>query len=573
MATRPESLIYAVGDVPPLLTTVFLGLQQVALMAIYLVMVVIVVRASGAAPQVAESAVSLGLIAMGISAALQAVWKGPVGSGYLAPPVISAIYLPCSLLAVRAGGLPLVFGMTIVAGAFEAVLSRALHRMRLVFPPLVCGFIVAAVGVELGLIGVKQVLDVAGRRMVGSFDLHVGVAALTLVAMVGFSVWGRGMLRLLCSLAGITIGFAVAATVGLVTPAGVENILTAPLFALPGLGHIEYRFDAGLLVPFLLAGLAAGLRTIGVVTTCQRINDADWKRPDLRSIRGGVLADGIGCALGGLLGVVGMGSAPSLVGVSQASGATSRYIAFAVCGVCALLACLPKLAAVFLALPESVVGAGLMFTASFMIAGGIQIIAARDLDTRKTFVVGVSLLLGLSRAMFPAYYESLPVALQALTGSLLSVSMVSAIVLNLLFHIGVRRTARVVLEVAGEPVGDATLNDAIRRLAKTWHVDADVAELARTVAGRALHFIQDGHLADGPIATRLAFDEITFTIDIEYSGDLLGMPSQRPVSDENLVEEQPFVTGLSGFLVGLYADRVRATSNDGKCRISLIFDA
>lgn len=44
MAARSESLIYAVDDVPPLLTTVFLGLQQVALMAIYLVMVVIVVR-------------------------------------------------------------------------------------------------------------------------------------------------------------------------------------------------------------------------------------------------------------------------------------------------------------------------------------------------------------------------------------------------------------------------------------------------------------------------------------------------------------------------------------------------
>src|SRR6266581_4291538 len=104
MARRPDALIYAVGESPPPGTTLVLGLQQVALMAIYLVMVVIVVRHAGASPALAQSAVSLGLIAMGISAGLQALWKGPVGSGYLAPPVISAIYLSPSLLAVKAGG-------------------------------------------------------------------------------------------------------------------------------------------------------------------------------------------------------------------------------------------------------------------------------------------------------------------------------------------------------------------------------------------------------------------------------------------------------------------------------------
>jgi NCS2 family nucleobase:cation symporter-2 len=256
-------------------------------------------------------------------------------------------------------------------------------------------------GLELGLIGIKQLLDVGSHETAGRFDLHVAVAALTLLTMIGLAVSGRGMLRLLCSLVGVAVGFAVAGLTGLVGDAAIAPIVEAPAIALPGLGHIGYAWDAGLVVPFVLAGLAAGLRTVGVVTTCQRINDVEWKRPDLRSIQGGVLADGIGCAVGGLLGVPGMGSAPSLVGVAQASGATSRVIAFEVTGLCLVLACTPKLAAVFLALPEAVVGAGLVFTASFMIAGGIQIIAARELDARKTFVIGMALLLGLSRTMFP----------------------------------------------------------------------------------------------------------------------------------------------------------------------------
>ena len=43
-------------------------------------------------------------------------------------------------------------------------------------------------------------------------------------------------------------------------------------------------FAPDLVPAFMIAAVAAMLRTVGVVTTCQKINDADWKRPDpLRS--------------------------------------------------------------------------------------------------------------------------------------------------------------------------------------------------------------------------------------------------------------------------------------------------
>lgn len=88
---RPDSLTYAAEDVPPPAKLVLLGLQQTLVVAMYLVMVAIVVRAAGAPAAVAQSAVSLGMLALAVSAVLQALWKGPVGLGYLAPSVISAV--------------------------------------------------------------------------------------------------------------------------------------------------------------------------------------------------------------------------------------------------------------------------------------------------------------------------------------------------------------------------------------------------------------------------------------------------------------------------------------------------
>src|SRR5262245_43461375 len=108
---RPEGLIYGVDDIPPAGRLVLLGLQQVLVIATYLVRVVLVVRAARAPAAVARSAISPGVVALGIGAAAQAVRWGPVGSGYLAPPVFSAVYLHPSLAAASAGGLPLVYGM------------------------------------------------------------------------------------------------------------------------------------------------------------------------------------------------------------------------------------------------------------------------------------------------------------------------------------------------------------------------------------------------------------------------------------------------------------------------------
>jgi xanthine permease XanP len=62
------------------------------------------------------------------------------------------------------------------------------------------------------------------------------------------------------------------------------------------------------------------------------MNDAAWRRPDKKNIEAGVMADGIGCAVGGALGRPGMSASPSLVGIEKTTGASSRVIAWAIAG-------------------------------------------------------------------------------------------------------------------------------------------------------------------------------------------------------------------------------------------------
>jgi xanthine permease XanP len=569
MVTRPDDLIYTVDDFPPWPRLILLGFQNVVLISIYLVFIVIISNAAGSPQHITVSAISMGMIAVAIATMLQAIWKGPIGSGFLAPPVFSAIYLGPSLLAAKVGGLPAVFAMTIFAGAIEVLLSRYLQHLRGVFPPAVSGFIVLIVGIELGLVGIDQVLDVEAYKG-PKFSQHLFVSVLTLAIIMSLSVWFRGLMRLMCSMLGIVVGFLVAIPLGLVESKSIELFSSVKPFALPDPGFISYHFESSLIPAFFTAGVASALRTIGVITTCQKINDADWKRPEIKTIRGGMLADGIGCMLGGLLGASGMNAAPSLVGVSKASGATSRYIAFSAGAIFILIAFLPKVASVFLLLPMPVVGAALLANASFMIAGGIQIMVSRNIDTRVTYVIGISLLLGLSRKVFPGYFEQLPHALQLVTGTVLSLAIISAVLLNLIFRIGIKRTQVFVFDESD--ISLDRLTKFLQSQRKSWGLSEEVIERSVSTTTQIIHHLQEAHLILGSVKILVSYDQVDLVINIDYQGTLLSLPNVGQ-KKRVFVEEEAFAYGLADFLTGVYPDRMELSSKEKDANIRLYFSA
>jgi xanthine permease XanP len=102
------------------------------------------------------------------------------------------------------------------------------------------------------------------------------------------------------------MGMTAAWCVGLITPDDLKTFADASSLAWPQPSWLHLDFNPGLIPAFLASGVAAGLRAVGVITTCQRLNNAAWRRPDTQNIRKGVLADGLSNVIGGSLGVTGM---------------------------------------------------------------------------------------------------------------------------------------------------------------------------------------------------------------------------------------------------------------------------
>jgi xanthine permease XanP len=313
---RPAELVYAVDETPPPVRLVLIGLQYALMTAIYLIIVVIILRHARLSLSDRAPLMGIACMALAVGTLLQGLPRSPIGSGFLAPPVFSATYLGPSVLAAESGGMRLILGMTLFAGLVEVLFGLAIKRLRLIVTPILSGLTVFVVGLQLGVVGIGEFLDVHHAELL-AFHRHLTVTVLTLSAAIALSIWGRGTMKLLCSLIGPLTGVGAGWIVGLVTPAQIAAANDMAWISIPHLTLPDYRLDSGLLPAFFAAGVAGALRAVGVVTTCQCINNAAWRRPDMGNIRKGVLADGLGTVASAALGAPGMNIAPSLVGISR----------------------------------------------------------------------------------------------------------------------------------------------------------------------------------------------------------------------------------------------------------------
>jgi len=264
----------------------------------------------------------------------------------------------------------------------------------------------------------------------------VAVATATLLAMIAVNVWSHGKLRLYGVLVGLVTGYILSLAVGIFGPEQVEMLRRSPWVALPRIeGMTDLAFRWSLLPSFLIVSTTGALKTMGNLIMCEKINDADWKTPDLQRVGGGLLADSVAVTVSGLIGGMASDTSASNVALSSASGATSRVIGYAAGGLFVVLGFPPKISGLLSVMPGPVMGAIVVFVTSFMILSGVQIILGAGVDTRKIFVVGVALVFGLSLDIVPGIYGGIFSWLHPLFDSSLTLAAIVAVLLNLLLRV------------------------------------------------------------------------------------------------------------------------------------------
>ncbi len=552
---RPSNLIYSVDERPPALVCLVNAAQQLTIITPFLIYPILVMRAVGADEQVTASFVGLSFLAIGIGTLLQA-WPGKwTGSGFLISASPAAAFVPIDIAAIKAGGIPLLTGMTLLAGFAEIGFAQIVRRFRPFFPTEISGLCILLIGIYVGVLAIRAAFGLDAASQATATPRELAISAATLALMIGLNLWAKGTLRMLCAIIGVICGYLVAVALGAFDPAAMRVLTGASIFALPRWQPALPTVSLDLLVPFCAAALICTLRGMGDVATAQKINDRDWVRPDMTTIRKGIVSDGLGTVVAALFGVLGGNTQSSANGMANATGVASRWVAYWLGAMLIVFAFFPVVPAALVAMPRAVVGASFLFTACFIMISGLQIITSRLLDARRTFIIGIALTLSLGHEIFPALYQSAPTVLAPFVSSGLVIGLLIALVLNALFRIGMRTRASIAIE-PGPGAHDA-IRAFLEQQGGKWGARRDVVERAIFGTAQAEESIVAHCNVQGPVEVEASFDEFNLDVRLSWQGDELELPDKRP-SEEEIRETEEGLLLLAGYLIQRNADRVRA---------------
>ncbi|QOX77668.1 purine/pyrimidine permease [Trichlorobacter lovleyi] len=567
MEQKPAGIIYGVNEIPPLRTTLLLAFQHASLALVFIVYPLMLLTESSGTHTNAEGIVTASILAMAAGTFLQCLRRNGIGSGFLGVHINNPVYLPVSMQAASMGGIGLSCGMTVIAGAFSVIFSRVLPSLRHLFPAEVCGVGILMLGISMVESALPRLL---GLTADGQIDPPSAiVATVTLVLIIALSVWPTGHIRLYSVLIGLVGGYGTALYLGVIAPASLRSIMDSGFVSLPTISVPAWKFEWALLIPFLMTALVSSLDSVAGIVTCQKINQTEWVRPDMQSLSGGILADGIGVAIAGVLGTLGTGVSSAHIALSSATGATARRIGLMASLLLLATAFVPPVAKLLSRMPTPVIGAVLVYAAVFLITSGMGLITSRMMDNRRIFMVGGSIIAGLSVMQFSELISRLPDWLSSIAGSPFAVASICAIMLNLLFRVGTAQNAAVCIKPQLNHIAD--VRNFFENRGGAWGARRQVVQRVEAAVNELLETVILMELTSDEIKIQARFDEYNLDVAILYTG----LPFQaltQPPSPEQPLDEDAALMRLPALLIRQYADRVTVDTADQHQRVTLHFE-
>ena len=375
----------------PPLVSLGVGLQAVILvLAPTVVIVAITVRSAGQADSYLRWAVFAALIIGGVATAAQAARFGRFGAGHLLVTCATPSYIAIALIALDAGGPAVLALLTVVAALSQFALAAWLPALRRVVTPVVSGTVLMLIVVSVLPLAFDRFQEVPAGASPAAGPL---VAAVTLAVITVMSLRARGAWRLWTSLIGIAAGCAVSALFGLYE---IRHVVDAPWFGLPasrlpGLDLTPGAEFWALLPAFVIISVVLGIKIVGDGAVIQQVSRRQPGTTDFRVIQGVLNTNAMGVLLSGL-----SGTPPTTVysassgAIINLTGVAARSVGYGIGIILVVLAFLPKITAILVAVPSPVMGAYLLYLMGMLFVEGMRTVVQDGLDQRKTLVVAIA---------------------------------------------------------------------------------------------------------------------------------------------------------------------------------------
>ena len=429
-----DSTVYAdPNETPPLGQAIPLGFQHVlAMFASNVTPSIIVAGAAGLAFGGAEQVylIQMAMLFAGIATLFQTVGFGPVGARLPIMQGTSFAFVGVLAGVAATQGLSVALSACVIAGVIHFLLGSVIQHLRWMFPPLVTGLVILAIGLYLIPVAIKYAAGGAAKFQMeaesfGSL-MHWTVALSVVIVALVLKFFTKGLLSNAAILIGLLVGYIVALAFGMVNFAPVSN---AAIFMVPQALPYGFEFSLGAVIAVTLVSIVSAIETVGDASATTKAG-AGREATD-REIAGATYADGLGTAVAGVFGGLPNTSFSQNVGIVGMTGIMSRHVV--TIGGLVLIVCglLPKIGAVIASMPLPVLGGGVIVMFGMVAAAGLNVLTEVKMNRRNMVIIAVSLAAGLGLNLVPTAVQYLPGVVKTLATSAVAPTALVAIILNL----------------------------------------------------------------------------------------------------------------------------------------------
>ncbi|HFD2045112.1 TPA: uracil-xanthine permease family protein [Clostridium perfringens] len=418
------NLIYGVDDDLDLPKKVLFGLQHIfAAFGGIIVVPLVIATSLGFDSKVTTALISASILGSGLATIIQAKGVGKVGARVACIMGTDFTFVSPAISVGSVLGLPGIIGATILGSLFEVILSFFIKPLMKFFPPLVTGTVVALIGLTLLPVSIDWAAGGAGSANYASLE-NLAVAMFVLVITLLLNNYGKGMISSASILIGIVVGYIVCIPLGLVD---FNPVKEASWLSFPKILEFGVTFDAKAVMAFIPAYFVATIGTVGCLKAIGETSNIDIGD---KRVAAGVLSDGVGSALGGLVGSCPNTSFSQNIGIISLTKVASRHVAVMAGILLVILGFLPKVAAIITGIPNPVLGGVGIMMFGTVAAAGIRTLSNIKLTERNLLIIAISMGLGLGVTFRPDVIHNLPEAIRMIFSSGISTGTIAALILN-----------------------------------------------------------------------------------------------------------------------------------------------
>lgn len=413
------------------------------------------------------------LVMSGVSTLVQLF---PIGGkvGASLPLIIgtSFAYLPSmEAIAGETGSIAPIIGAMVIGGIVAVVFGIFSDKIRKFFPPIITGTVVFTIGLSLYPTAINYMAGGASNTaeaiaekglssslLYGSWQ-NWSIAILTLVAVMLFNNYGKGVFKLASILLGMSVGYVVALIFGMVD---FSSIASASWFSLPQFMHFGITFEPSACIALGILFAINSVQAIGDLTstTIGGFN----REPTNRELKGGIVAYGFTNILTALFGGLPTATYSQNVGIVITNKVVSRKVF--TCAAAFILAAgiCPKFSAILTTIPQCVLGGATVTVFSTIAMTGMKLINSEEMSARNTTIVGLSAALGVGIAQASSSLSAFPAAVTTIFGkSPVVIATILAIVLNLILPKEQKKTAESVKADSVTTAEESGKDDSVQK--------------------------------------------------------------------------------------------------------------